>query len=257
MNDYRADAAYYYDLSPAQPDDVPFYLDLVGPMTEVLELGCGTGRVLVPLAGRVALIHGVDHSPGMSARCRQRLVDSGLSADKVRVVEGDITHLDMGRKYDLITAPFRVMQNLETDEQLDGLFDTIRRHLRSDGSAVLCVFNPNRDREAMLSGWGDGLEHPAWELETEEGRITCHDLHTAVQAEPLIIYPELIYRRYQNEKLVGQAILRIAMRCYYPDEFLDLIKRHGFRILDTWGGYLGEPYGQGPELVVRFGPIQT
>lgn len=254
MNDYRADAAYYYDLSPSQPDDVPFYLELVDENTEVLELGCGTGRVLVPLAQRAALIHGVDHSPGMSARCRQRLVDSGLPTDNVRIVQGDITHLDMGRRYDLITAPFRVMQNLETDEQLAGLFDTIRCHLRPEGSAVLCVFNPNRDREAMLSGWADGLEHPAWELETEDGRITCHDLHTAVHADPLIIYPDLLYRRYRGDKLVGQAILRIAMRCYYPNEFLELIRGHGFRILETWGGYHGEPYGQGTELVVRFGP---
>ena len=254
MNDYRTDAAYYYDLSPSHPDDVPFYLELVDENTEVLELGCGTGRVLVPLAQRVALIHGVDHSEGMMGRCRRRLADSGLPADNVRVVQGDITQIDMGRRYDLVTAPFRVMQNLETDQQLDGLFDTIRRHLRPEGSAVLCVFHPNRDRETMLSDWVDGIEHPAWELETEDGRITCHDLHPTLQSDPLIIYPELVYRRYQDGKLVGQAILRIAMRCYYPDEFQELIRSHGFRVLETWGGYHGEPYGQGPELVVRCGP---
>jgi len=106
MNDYRTDAAYYYDLSPSHPDDVPFYLELVDENTEVLELGCGTGRVLVPLAQRVALIHGVDHSEGMMGRCRRRLADSGLPADNVRVVQGDITQIDMGRRYDLVTAPF-------------------------------------------------------------------------------------------------------------------------------------------------------
>ena len=219
MNDYRADAAFYYDLSPTQPDDLAFYYGLVDETSEVLELGCGTGRVLVPLAQRVALIHGVDHSPGMIERCKQRLAATDLSEDCVRVEAGDITRLELERRYDLIIAPFRVMQNLESDAEVDGLFGTLRRHLRPEGSAVLNVFNPNRDRETLIAEWADGLEHPAWEIMTAAGRITCHDLHVAVQADPLVVYPELIYRRYRDEHLAGEAILRIAMRCYYQTNF--------------------------------------
>jgi len=39
---------------------------------------------------------------------------------------------------------------------------------------------------------------------------------------------------------------------FYPDEFLDLIRSAGFTIAESWGGYAGEPYGQGKELVVEF-----
>jgi hypothetical protein len=42
------------------------------------------------------------------------------------------------------------------------------------------------------------------------------------------------------------------MRCYYPDEFTALITKHGFRVIERWGGYAGEPYGEGMELIVRF-----
>ena len=52
--------------------------------------------------------------------------------------------------------------------------------------------------------------------------------------------------------MVDEAVLKIPMRCYYPDEFSTLITEHGFRIIDRWGGYAGEAYGVGPELVVRF-----
>jgi len=68
----------------------------------------------------------------------------------------------------------------------------------------------------------------------------------------MILYPELIYRRYQGEVLVEEATLKIAMRCYYPEEFVQLIIGQGFRVLQQWGGYAGEPYGQGSELVVQF-----
>ena len=42
------------------------------------------------------------------------------------------------------------------------------------------------------------------------------------------------------------------MRCYYPDEFEQLINGHGFEIVQRWGGYAGEIYGEGPELVIEF-----
>jgi hypothetical protein len=51
---------------------------------------------------------------------------------------------------------------------------------------------------------------------------------------------------------VDEAVLKIAMRCYYPEKFVQLIVNQGFRVCQQWGGYEGEPYGQGSELVVQF-----
>jgi hypothetical protein len=68
----------------------------------------------------------------------------------------------------------------------------------------------------------------------------------------MILYPELIYRRYRGEALVDKAVLKIAMKCYYPEEFEQLITKQSFRVLGRWGGYEGEPYGQGSELVIQF-----
>ena len=68
----------------------------------------------------------------------------------------------------------------------------------------------------------------------------------------LILYPELIYRAYENEILVDEVILKIVMRFYYPQDFTALIENQGFRILDRWGGYAGEAYGEGSELVIEF-----
>jgi hypothetical protein len=44
------------------------------------------------------------------------------------------------------------------------------------------------------------------------------------------------------------------MRCHYPDEFEALIRDHGFTVTNRWGGYRGETYGDGPELVVECQP---
>jgi hypothetical protein len=66
------------------------------------------------------------------------------------------------------------------------------------------------------------------------------------------VYPELVYRRYEADELVDEAVLRIPLRCYYPEELLSLIADQGFLIVNRWGGYAGEPYGEGPELIVEF-----
>jgi len=78
--DIRIEAAKYYDGNPGFPNDIPFYQKLIpSPGASILELGCGTGRVTLPLVPYCKYIHGVDISAAMIAICREKLVKAGLS----------------------------------------------------------------------------------------------------------------------------------------------------------------------------------
>ena len=68
----------------------------------------------------------------------------------------------------------------------------------------------------------------------------------------MVLYPELDYRSYRGNDLTEEVVLKIVMRCYYPEEFTQTILKHGFEVVNRWGGYSGERYGEGPELVVEF-----
>jgi SAM-dependent methyltransferase len=251
--DIRAEAAGYYDLNPNAPNDVPFYKGKIpSPAAPVLELGCGTGRVLLPLAESCGYMHGIDSSAAMLALCREKLHQAGIPSNRAQVEVGDITNFDLGRRFDLIIAPYRVFQNLETATQVDGLFRCVRKHLSPAGTCILNVFKPNRAPEALRRDWCTEDERLAWEISIEGTRIVCHERSPRMDPDNLVLYPELIYRRYEEEVLTGEAVLKIAMRCYYPEEFEKIIRSHGFRIVARWGGYAGEPYGEGSELVVQF-----
>ncbi|MEM9915080.1 MAG: class I SAM-dependent methyltransferase [Planctomycetota bacterium] len=253
INDYREDAARFYDLWADPYDDVSFYrAKLPSPDAEVLELGCGTGRVLLPMVKSCRFIYGIDHSPGMLEICQRKLDDAQIAPDRARVEQGDITALDLGRTFDLITAPFRVMQNLETDGQVAGLLDTIRRHLGPDGTAILNTFRPRGDRQSLYDFWSsrDGTE--VVEKQTAIGLMRMTDDCRRYQTDPLIVFPVLRYEHLENGKVVGAAELPISMRVWYPDELLDVITAAGFRITGRFGGYAGEPWGEGKELVVAF-----
>ena len=252
--DIRFEAARYYDYNPAPLDDIPFYIEKI-PSSDasLLELGCGTGRVTIPLSRSCKRILGIDLSEAMIAICREKLAQEDIPPAKAGVQVGDITDFDLKQQFDLIIAPYRVFQNLETDREIASLFDCIRSHLAPQGTCILNVFHPNRDRETLINEWCTEEEHLAWEVEIPGGRVACYDTRPLMDQDRLILYPELIYRRYEQNVLVDEAILKILMRCYYPAEFEALISRHGFSIRNRWGGYSGEIYGQGPELVIEFG----
>lgn len=250
--DIRSEAAAYYDLNPNVPDDIPFYLRRIpSPEAAVLELGCGTGRVTLPLARHCRYIHGIDLSPAMIAICRDKLEAARIPRTSAQVEVGDITCFDLGRTFDLIIAPFRVLQNLESDANVQGLLRCVRQHLARGGTCILNTFNPNRDRETLRREWCSEEENPAWEVSVPGGRVACFDTRPRMDADKLILYPELIYRRYQGDLLREETVLKLVMRCYYPEDLMGLVTAHGFQVVGRWGGYAGEPYGEGPELVVQ------
>ena len=165
-----------------------------------------------------------------------------LSPSNAQVQVGDITAVRLGRTFDLITAPFRVLQ---ISKQTNRSMGYSRRSERiSHRACILKVFDPNRDAETMRNEWADDTEYLDWEIPIEEGRVTCHVKKVRLQPDPLVIYPDLIYRRFQGDTMTEEAILPIVMRCYYPQEFQALITSYGFRILDCWGGYSDEAWGR-------------
>jgi cyclopropane fatty-acyl-phospholipid synthase-like methyltransferase len=163
--DIRAEAAQYYDLQPSPFDDISFYKDLVSsPGAHLLELGCGTGRVLVPLSGSCSHIHGIDLSEAMLEICQRKLKDRGIPSSQASVERADITDFHLGARFDLIIAPFRVFQNLESDSQVDGLFRCVQEHLSSSGTCILTAFRPYRDPDTLRRDWQRDGERLNWDI---------------------------------------------------------------------------------------------
>ena len=252
--DYRADVARHYDLHTDPYDDVSFYVErLRNRNSLVLELGCGTGRVLLPLAEHCGHILGLDISESMLAVCEEKLLKASISKSKARVEVGDISDFDLGEKFDLIIAPFRVFQCLDSEEQIDGFFDCIKTHLAPSGRCVLNVFKTLRKSEELEKMWSDtDKEHLIGEWPCDDGKVVMHEIRDKFRREPLTIYPKQIIRRYKGKQMAEEYRCNLSMRCYYADEFEKLITNHGFEITDKWGGYSGEKYGEGNELIIEF-----
>ncbi len=104
----------------------------------------------------------------------------------------------------------------------------------------------------MATKWLFDGEMPVWRMPIEGGHLDYCERRLRIDAVRQVIYPELIFRRYRGNELVDEAVMEILMRYYYADEFEVVVAKHGFKILNRWGGYEGEAYGEGSELVLAF-----
>ena len=129
----------------------------------------------------------------------------------------------------------------------------VHTHLAPRGTCLLNVFHPQGGFEGVQQEWVTATEGCRWEGTVDGVRLRCDERRLHLAPERPILYPELVYRRYVGGVWIEDAVLKIPRRCYAPDAFEQVILEHGFRIVQHWGGYAGERYGEGPELVVQFG----
>jgi SAM-dependent methyltransferase len=237
--------AELYDYVPPYQDrlDLGFFVDLAresgGP---VLELGCGTGRVLLPTARAGIEIVGLDLSASMLAVCRQKL--SREPADvraRVRLLEADMRDFDLGESFPLVTLPFRAFQHLiGVPDQLRCL-EAVRRHLRPGGAVLLDLFNPSLPAlvdELRTSEWGDEPEFslPDGRKARRRFRVVSRDWDRQVQDVEMIYY--VTHADGRQERLVHAFPLRYLFR--YEAEHL--LERAGFRLQAVWGAYDRTPF---------------
>src|SRR5215475_12662699 len=149
-DEYDASIAKNYDAEYAvirdPSGDRAFYAELArasgGP---VLELGCGTGRVLLPIAEQGIPCVGLDLSKNMLDVLRAKGPPPSLS-----LVQASMTGFDLGgARFPLIFAAFRAFQHLCTVEEQLAALGCIRRHLAPGGTFAFDVFAPSLTRTAI------------------------------------------------------------------------------------------------------------
>lgn len=245
MDEY-ASIADLYDHVTVYRDraDVAFFVEAAssagGP---VLELGCGSGRVLIPTARAGVDVVGLDASAEMLGVCAARLREEPDTVrQRVTLVHGDMRAFDLGRTFALITIPFRPFQHLLTvDDQLACLA-SVRRHLADDGRLIFDVFNPSLDSLASMPLNEEIGNEP--EFTTPDGRrvTRCFKIVNAdrfAQVNEI----ELVYYVTRPDGTTERLVQAFAMRYLFRFEAEHLLVRAGFAIERLYAGYDKSEYG--------------
>ena len=224
--------------------DIAFFVDAAlqsdGP---VLEVGCGSGRVLIPTARAGIEIVGLDLSPHMLGVCRERLLHEPPAVqEKATLAHADMRRFDLARTFALATIPFRPFQHLlNMDDQLACL-SCIRRHLIEGGRLIFDVFNPSL--EALVNtplGQETGTEP---EFTVPDGRrvTRCFKI-LASDRFSQINDIELIYNVTHPDGRSERLVQSFRMRYLFRFEVEHLLARAGFGVEEVYAGYDRSAYG--------------
>jgi SAM-dependent methyltransferase len=224
---------------------------------ETLELGCGTGRVLLPTASAGCRITGLDLSEFMLRKCSENLAGRRADTrDLVQLVRGDMTDFDLARTFALVTIPFRPFQHLVTVAEQRACLACIRRHLRPDGRLVLDVFNPSLPR----------LFDPSYQAETEDmpdtvlpdgRRFRRANRVAAFQRDRQYNDIEIIYYVGFPDGRRERLVQSFPMRYFFRYEMEHLLELSGFRVTDLFGDFDRSGYAaDSPEMIFVASPTR-
>jgi SAM-dependent methyltransferase len=245
-DDEYASIADLYDhvtLYRDRPDIAFFVNAALDAGSPVLEVGCGTGRVLIPTACAGVDIVGLDLSAQMLGVCRERLLrEPPAVQEKAALVHADMRRFDLGRTFTLATIPFRPFQHLlDVDDQLACLA-SIRRHLVDGGLLIFDVFNPSID---ALANHPVGQEMGAEpEFTTPDGRrvTRCFKI-VAADRFAQINDIELMYDVTYPDGRQARLVHAFRMRYLFRFEVEHLLARSGFIVEQVYAGYDRSAYG--------------
>jgi SAM-dependent methyltransferase len=238
MSQFDAFARYYDADYGTITDDVLFYQQLAARVGgQILELMCGSGRLLVALARAGLRITGVDISAPLLALARERLATEDL-LDRVRLLEADICERVPQGPFGLAIVAMNSFMHLATVEAQLAALARIHAGLRSGGLLAIDLFNPDSaglaeqngalvlDKTFALADGTPVLKFVAQhaDLATQTSRVT-------------FIYDELI-----AEGQVRRSVLPFTMRWLYRYELEHLLARAGFALEALYGSYELEDY---------------
>lgn len=243
---YTTTAELYDHVGPYRTrGDVEFYVNIAKEVGgRVLEIGCGTGRILIPTAEAGIDITGLDASRAMLGVLESNLASQPKQVqDRVHLEQGDMRNFDLDEQFDLITIPFRPFQHLLTVEDQLACLASVRRHMKPHGKFVFDVFNPS------IPGLADETKleqaQPEPEVTMPDGRRFIRT-HRFLKKDFLnqINDLELVHHVICPDGRKTEEIFAFQMRYLFRFELEHLLVRAGFAIESLYSGFDKAAYGE-------------
>jgi len=230
--------AAFYDWENAQTvqrRDVAFWQRLAAAADgDVLELGCGTGRISLPIAKGGVALTGIDRSAPMLARARTRARRARLGT-RVRLVRGDIRVLPFqAQRFRLVMAPYGILQSLTRERDLAATLASVARVLDRDGRFGI-------DLVPDLPQWAEYREKKT--LAGRLGRDTRVSLIESVRqdrARRLTIFDQR-YTTVRNGA-TREHRFSLTFRTLSVPQMAKRLERAGFAVDAVLGDYRGGPW---------------
>ncbi|GAA1775619.1 class I SAM-dependent methyltransferase [Actinomadura chokoriensis] len=224
---FGRDVSERYDAEEIRGDEEETAAFLAGLANgrPALEFAVGTGRIALPLARAGVRVDGIELSPDMVDRMREK-----PGGDRIDVTMGDMSRVTTGRAYGLVYLVFNTIGNLLTQDDQVRCFQNAARHLDDGGAFVLecrVPTAPARPGHQYVDPEHIGLDDVGLDVSRYDPITQILDInHVRIRPEGITFGP-------------------IRLRLAHPPEFDLMARIAGLRLRERWGGWEGEPYTAG------------
>lgn len=230
MNTYGELCTEVYELSKPvgfSYGDVEYYKDRLQQVSgRVLEVACGSGRVMIPLMQHGILIEGIDNSQLMLDACRR----NGSKAEVEPILhQGEMNRFQLDTPYEAIIIPGGSIQLLDARQALLEALQCFHTHLEDQGVLILDTFIPADYRL-------DTIKTRMWETAAQE-TITLEEKRIEVDFIQQRILSLLRYDKWKDGRLTQSELQRLSLSWYGVDEFRLLLESAGFTDVTVTGNY--------------------
>jgi len=232
----------YYDLLNSDKNyeaEVEYVLSLAGrnsskPIHHILNLGCGTGRHDLLLAGNGYRVTGVDRSETMLAKARATAArHSDLS---ISFIQGDVRELKLGASFDMALSLFHVMSYQTTDRDLEQAFRTAATHLHAGDLFIFDFwYGP-----AVLHEKPEVREKHLVNSEMEVVRIARPVLHEDTCTVDVNYHVDIVSKRDGSKETLHETHV---MRYLFLPDLEESLYRTGFDLVLAEEWLTGKPPG--------------
>ena len=237
-SEHYEDATLYDHEYKRRRDDVRWYQALAKKELEkpsaraaILELGCGSGRTLLPLARDGWRVVGVDASATMLSRCRARL--ERVRDARVELVQADFRALALRRRFPLVICPFNAFMHLYTRDDVERFLAVVRAHLAPGGLFAFDVMNPDLawlSRDPTRRWARTRFRHP------RTGKLTYYSTSLSYDAALQVAFMRIYYEPAGGGR---ERTVKLTHRQFFPLELEALLHYNGFSVEAHEGGFDG------------------
>jgi len=249
MTDYDGLAQYYDAEWRDLTQDILFLreeADKTG--SPVLELACGTGRILFPIAQDGHDIWGIDNSDAMLKILEKNILkESPETAGRIHFNNQDMRNFSFDMKFKLIIIPFNSFLLLTERKDFDLCLKNCRNHLADDGTFIIDIFSPNFEMCAEKEPKIQFLRHF---FVPDEKKVVVQWEYARRDMARQLIDIDFLYEEYDQDGKVVQNSKNLTMSVIFRFEMQYLLEKNGFEVREFYGNYDRSEFAAGsPQLI--------
>jgi SAM-dependent methyltransferase len=230
-------AAPYYDLFDYK-NNIDFFCQYAKEVSEILDIGAGTGRIAIPIAKGGTKVYCVEPSPAMITQFQMKLSRDSLRKDKIMLIRADASEFSLDKVFSvaILSGTF---DHFLTDEERIAALTNIGNHLKENGKFILDIF---------LGLMTDSEQHPAGQViqgNREYRRFTQSTVTSKSLLEVL-----LVYEIYENGDMIRRIKERSLVGVINRARVHELLNKTGFEIVREYRNFDCSDYREGDRLLI-------